>query len=189
MADDIDALLDEVEASLDLESTPTNGKKQGARPGVGYEADKRSNTRNGEGELGDILHDDVPLKKAPIMKVRRSSIAQEIQKAAKCYPVYLGGSLDEGGITQGGHPKSCRNIRCTACDFDVVRFKDACWQKSVDYLFFRNNMPEVDKLKVKLKGAEGMMAYACQCKWRSFAKLTNITEDNDLKWVCGKHSL
>ena len=105
----------------------------------------------------------------------------------RCFPVYLGGSADEIGVSHGGKKRSCSNVRCTACDFAIVNFVDSSWSSSVDYLFFRNNMPEKDKLRARLKSSPGTIAYACQCKWRSFSSLVNISEDTELKWVCGRH--
>jgi len=62
------------------------------------------------------------------------------------------------------------------------------WQEDCDYLFFRNNIPDFDKLKSKLTRRRGYCAYACQCSWRSIVQLTELWSDPQLKWVCGKHS-
>lgn len=53
--------------------------------------------------------------------------------------------------------RSCDRLRCTSCDFQVVYFNDQEWNSKCDYLFFRNNMPNVRKLRqnlVKKRGEE-----------------------------------
>ena len=57
------------------------------------------------------------------------------------------------------------NMRCTSCDFRVLCFRDQEWTKDVDYMFFRNFMPDATKLKAKLRARDGYDAYACQCAW------------------------
>ena len=46
--------------------------------------------------------------------------------------------------------RTCSTLRCVQCDFGVISFQDTKWDKSVDYLFLRNNYPEKEKLKKKL---------------------------------------
>ncbi|XP_050988088.1 cilia- and flagella-associated protein 418 isoform X2 [Labeo rohita] len=53
----------------------------------------------------------------------------------------------------------------------------------------RNNMPDYHKLKVKLRRKKGGRAYACQCSWHSTLSLTDLREQQQLKWVCGKHKV
>ena len=38
-------------------------------------------------------------------------------------------------------------MRCSKCDFKVVRFDDQRWSDSVDYMFFRNFMGNLAKLR------------------------------------------
>lgn len=42
---------------------------------------------------------------------------------------------------------------------------DHRWAADADYMFFRNFMPNVERLQEKLRPADGMCAYACQCSW------------------------
>lgn len=51
----------------------------------------------------------------------------------------------------------CDKLRCTSCDFNVVILTDYEWQADCDYLFFRNNIPDFDKLKRKLIRKRGKL--------------------------------
>jgi len=55
--------------------------------------------------------------------------------------------------------------RCSKCDFKVLSFNDSSWDGTADYLFFRNHMPNRQKLAARLLPAEGKSALACQCSW------------------------
>ncbi len=78
----------------------------------------------------------------------------------KCFPVYLAGSCDEHGIGPG---RGCSNLRCTKCDFEVLRVADRAWKGDVEYLFFRNFYPNLEKLQSKLVKAPGVCARVCAC--------------------------
>ena len=72
------------------------------------------------------------------------------------------------GSAAGAFPSSSdtsTSIRCSKCDFAVLRFTDQKWAADADYMFFRNYMPNVDKLKAKLQDSDGQCALACQCSW------------------------
>ncbi|XP_032324211.1 protein C8orf37 homolog isoform X4 [Camelus ferus] len=131
-----------------------------------------------------------------------TSVRASIRGLGKsCSPVYLGGSAVPCGIgtntsqrdKKGKHMefaymhRACDRLRCVACDFWVVSYDDHRWDRSCDYLFFRNNMPEFHKLKTKLVKKKGTRAYACQCSWRTIEDLTDLQTDHQLRWVCGKH--
>ncbi|XP_032172342.1 protein C8orf37 homolog isoform X1 [Mustela erminea] len=117
-----------------------------------------------------------------------TSVRASIQGLGKsCSPVYLGGTAAPCGIGTNTSQRACDHLRCIACDFWVVSYDDYMWDKSCDYLFFRNNMPEFHKLKTKLVKKKGTRAYACQCSWRSIEDLTDLQTDQQLRWVCGKH--
>ncbi|KAJ7337979.1 hypothetical protein JRQ81_010505 [Phrynocephalus forsythii] len=106
----------------------------------------------------------------------------------RCCPVYLGGSTAPYGIGTNLSQRTCDRLRCTACDFRVSQYNDYHWDKSCDYLFFRNNMPEFSKLRMKMVPKKGSRAYACQCAWRSIHELTDLSTDRQLRWVCSKHT-
>ena len=46
--------------------------------------------------------------------------------------------------------RCCDRLRCTACDFDVLRFDEKEWAADVDYMFLRNCVPNTEKLSHKL---------------------------------------
>lgn len=57
------------------------------------------------------------------------------------------------------------SLRCSKCDFKVMRFDEQRWSESVDYMFLRNFMGDVAKLRTKLQPQAGVTAHACQCSW------------------------
>jgi hypothetical protein len=117
-----------------------------------------------------------------------TSVSTSIQGLSKsCSPVYLSGSTVPCGIGTNTSQRACDRLRCTACDFWIVSYNDYMWDKSCNYLFFRNNMPDFQKLKTKLVKKKGARAYACQCSWRTVEELTPLQTDHQLRWVCGKH--
>ncbi|EEY54406.1 sporangia induced hypothetical protein [Phytophthora infestans T30-4] len=81
---------------------------------------------------------------------------------------------------------SCSNLRCNECDFTVVQFPGKKWDASVDYMFFRENVPSEAKLRVKMEIAPDFTAYACQCKWLSICSQTRM-DNCQVKWSCAGH--
>ncbi|XP_069777912.1 cilia- and flagella-associated protein 418 isoform X2 [Narcine bancroftii] len=108
-------------------------------------------------------------------------------KVRKCSPVYLGGSSESYGLGTNTSHRTCDQLRCTTCDFRVITLDDYEWDKSCNYIFFRNNMPDLNKLKGKAVRKSGARAYACQCSWSSIQNLTDLRDEQHLRWVCGKH--
>ncbi|XP_008146748.2 cilia- and flagella-associated protein 418 isoform X2 [Eptesicus fuscus] len=207
MAKDLDELLDEVESKFCRPDPLRLGMAE--RP-KGYGGGILSHDRNrAEAEeklrsterfkkeddldslINEIFEDPNFDKKSFKLKSKSSgntSVRASIQGLGKsCSPVYLGGSTTPCGIGTATSQRSCDHLRCTACDFWVVSYDDYMWDKSCDYLFFRNNMPEFHKLKTKLVKKKGARAYACQCSWRTVVELTDLQTDHQLRWVCGKH--
>ncbi|KAK4828208.1 hypothetical protein QYF61_024642 [Mycteria americana] len=139
-------------------------------------------TRRFQGDLINKLKSN----SASLTPESNSAVVQAHRK--RCCPVYLGGSSSPYGIGTNISKRTCDQLRCTACDFRVSLFNDYIWDQSCDYLFFRNNMPELSKLRAKMIKKKGARAYACQCSWRSIDELTDIQTDQQLRWVCGKHA-
>ncbi|XP_072708255.1 cilia- and flagella-associated protein 418 [Ciconia boyciana] len=209
MADDLDRLLDEVERRL--YRLPGRGAAGDHRHADG-EAEERAAAKAKEGRSAKLLMsagsseedidniideicNDSSFAKTPLkLKSNSASLTPESNSAVvqahrkRCCPVYLGGSSSPYGIGTNISKRTCDQLRCTACDFRVSLFNDYIWDQSCDYLFFRNNMPELSKLRAKMIKKKGARAYACQCSWRSIDELTDIQTDQQLRWVCGKHA-
>lgn len=67
--------------------------------------------------------------------------------------------------------RACDKLRCTSCDFLVVWFSDSVWHSRSEYLFFRNNYPEFDRLKKNLVRKKGELAMVKTLA--SWLKVTN----------------
>ncbi|GAB5358149.1 hypothetical protein AAMO2058_000434100 [Amorphochlora amoebiformis] len=109
----------------------------------------------------------------------------------KCTNLYVGGSREE-------KQKLCSNIRCTSCDFNVIRIKDQIWSSNVNYMFFRNNCPNLSRLQMRLTSKPGYSAYCCQCSWLNVCEATDVTKlsrdslgdssvSGEYRWCCGGH--
>jgi len=97
----------------------------------------------------------------------------------------VGDLLAAGSGTAGGSKGSflVPDFQCTACDFQILCIEDVVWANDVEYMFFRNNYPTVDKLRGKLHPQLGCRAYCCQCSWKSadaMAELSDVAEG--LRW-------
>ncbi|CAF0771509.1 unnamed protein product [Didymodactylos carnosus] len=173
---DIDDLLDDIEANL--------RKKSNLK-----QAEKKKNVAHSDDLINDLDVFDLkldnqqrlPKNKNPLVS---SSTTTNNEQKLKCFPIYLSGTSTE----QNKEEHTCNNLRCIQCDFDVLRFNDSEWTSNVDYLFFRNHMPDKKALKQRLRTKQGCTAYACQCQWININSLTNITAQyKELKWSCMKH--
>lgn len=88
----------------------------------------------------------------------------------KCKNVYLGDDIG-GSSSFGARALPCLKLRCTACDFNVLRFVGQCWSDKVNYLFFRNNFPDQGKLSKSLESSsKTTTSYCCQCSWLTVEK-------------------
>ncbi|XP_040519424.1 cilia- and flagella-associated protein 418 isoform X3 [Gallus gallus] len=199
MADELDQLLDEVERRFCRmpDRGATGGGQNGDRERAAAE-DRSAKTLMGAGSDEDDIDDIIdeicndsssfartPLKlKSNSPSVTPGSNSTVVQAQRKrCCPVYLGGSSSPNGIGTNISKRTCDQLRCTACDFRVSLFNDYIWDQSCDYLFFRNNMPELSKLRAKMIKKKGSRAYACQCSWRSIDELTDLQADQQLRYI------
>lgn len=74
-------------------------------------------------------------------------------------------------------------LQCTGCDFQVLRVDGFIWHDEANYMFFRNNYPNVMKLRKNLIQREGCCAYCCQCSWKSADAAADIGDVAEgLKW-------
>ncbi|XP_054637913.1 cilia- and flagella-associated protein 418 isoform X2 [Dunckerocampus dactyliophorus] len=202
--DNLDELLDEVEKKFfrnvsvtdDCRASSKKDKKCGKDSDVrgevgctGHGGQRGSITDDIDAlleELKDEDHSDSPLAKHP--KSRRAEQTPPCHSGGrKCCPVYLGGSAITNGVGTATSKRSCDQLRCTSCDFRVLTFDGWEWDPSCDYLFLRNNMPDHEKLRGKLRKRNGVRAYACQCSWFSTLDATDVLLQPQLRWVCGKH--
>ncbi|XP_059579849.1 cilia- and flagella-associated protein 418 isoform X1 [Alligator mississippiensis] len=196
MADGLDELLDQVERDL-CGPRATGRQPRGGAEERGGSAKLFTKAESSEEDIDDIINDifdESSFAKKPVkLKSKSTSSTSETNSGSvqacgkRCCPVYLGGSTALYGIGTNISKRTCDQLRCTACDFRVAHYDDYLWDKSCDYLFFRNNMPELSKLRAKMIKKKGSRAYACQCSWRSIDELTDLQTDRQLHWVCGKH--
>lgn len=202
MADDIDELLDEVESKFIKKPLNSKCRTAGTKavPSMVKDHAGASNNTSVTGSVQDPesrdfsdLINDIPspehLGKGPNWNAldRNHSLKDESSTKKKCFPLYLGGSEISFGLSSSLSERACNNIRCTACDFKVSIFMDFRWDKSTDHIFLRNNMPDFDRLKSKLRSHKGSSAYSCQCHCVSVQFLTAVKKLETCKWVCGGH--
>uniref|UniRef100_A0A8C5AM81 Cilia- and flagella-associated protein 418 n=1 Tax=Gadus morhua TaxID=8049 RepID=A0A8C5AM81_GADMO len=193
MDDDLDELLDEVEKKFFYsDSTRSESRTDSTNtPKYPREKDnKRSDPEDIDALLEELLDEDydgsTPVETEPIpkgSKVEGKSLSQSEDK--KCRPVFLGGTSIPNGVGTLLSQRSCDQLRCTSCDFRVLMFEDQEWDSSCDYLFLRNNMPDGERLRAKLRRSKGKRAYACQCSWFSARDLADLGQQPQLRWVQG----
>lgn len=85
--------------------------------------------------------------------------------------------------------RACDNLRCLDCDLAVLAVDGFCWDDTTDYLFLRNNYPDMASLRARLEPQRSVRAYACQCQHRSVDEPLTVGSDGSLKWVCAGHGL
>jgi len=79
----------------------------------------------------------------------------------------------------------------TLCLFlwKVMQFPERGWDVGVDYMFFRNNVPNAQKLSSQLRVQSQSIAYCCQCSWLSAECEVVLSPGtpNQPQWVCAGH--
>lgn len=205
--DDLDELLDEVEKKfcrnvfVASSAARTKSSEAGKR-----EKDKDGETKHGAAKPKSVnsVTEDIDALLEELQEETCSGSSQpkteqfpkgpHVEKrlsaqsgGRKCCPVFIGGSSVTNGVGTATSKRSCDQLRCISCDFRVLMFDDCEWDPTCDYLFLRNNMPEHQKLRTKLKKRRGLRAYACQCSWISTLEMTDLRDQPQLRWVCGKH--
>ncbi|XP_061573944.1 cilia- and flagella-associated protein 418 [Cololabis saira] len=199
--DDLDELLDEVEQKfcrdVSVSESSEAGKPSKETQQWKFSANKVQQPTSSVSEdidafLEELLETDYSdslqskteefLKGSPLEKKFSFQTGQR-----KCCPVFVGGSSVTNGVGTATSKRSCDQLRCISCDFRVLMFDDSEWDPSCDYLFLRNNMPNCQKLRTKLRRRRAYRAYACQCSWFSASEPTDLRDQPQLRWVCGKH--
>ena len=106
---------------------------------------------------------------APAPHVPLPATAAAAAALGRCTYLCLGHSDVAVGVTRSLSARvACAAQRCTACDFAVLQFRlpgGAAWSRDVDYMFFRNDYPAVERLMRKIDARPGGVAYCCQCSW------------------------
>ena len=70
---------------------------------------------------------------------------------AKCIRTVLAGPSMSRGIRSSVFSKcACNHLRCLSCNFKVHVFLGNEWTSQVDYMFFRNNVPNETNLAVQV---------------------------------------
>lgn len=122
------------------------------------------------------------------------------KKNVKCVRVTLAGAeVARGAKTSSFSKCACDHLRCIQCNFEVLYFKNCKWAADADYMFFRNSVPNVEKLNTKLGFSAGpedeqhnFCAYCCQCSWVNVKEERTLgpmigSGEGQLHWVCAGH--
>ncbi|XP_078108167.1 cilia- and flagella-associated protein 418 isoform X2 [Sander vitreus] len=183
--DDLDELLDEVEKkfcrNVSVAPTACVDQREAGKSGRDNEGHRKHSATKPDQPVSSVA-DDID---ALLEELLEEDFSDSPQLKTEAYP--KGTQAEKKLPSQSGGRKSCHQLRCTSCDFRVLMFDDCEWDMSCDYLFLRNNMPDRQKLRAKLKKRRGLRAYACQCSWFSTSEPTDLRDQPQLRWVCGKH--
>jgi len=109
---------------------------------------------------------------------------------ARCSRVVVSGSQTARGLKSSAFSKcACDRLRCLKCNFEAIQFSGQEWSSNVDYMFFRNNMPNREKLSPQLLQKSTSVAYCCQCSWISTEEEVVLSAGamNRPQWVCAGH--
>jgi hypothetical protein len=181
--------LDDLLADLDVDlQSPKHGGKDPEKPSSAPAAAVGGGDRGTSGPSG--MADRHPQNQPGVKKNANAAGDWSSGQRLKCSRIILGPSDMEIGLSTALQERCCGMLRCTKCDFRVLSFDDAYWSPKVDYLFFRNVMPDKEKLRKKLTKKGGTRAYACQCGWFSVMEGAEYLTfgANGLNWVCSGHS-
>ena len=164
---DVDDLLAELDAELAAPSAKGTG--QGAA-----QQQRRQRERTPGNAVTITTGDDIDALLAdldaaepmarPKQPVPPSNASSKSSAAAASSVAGVSFPSRGGSSSMGEHVSG---LRCSKCDFRVLRFVDSLWADDADYMFFRNHMPDVRKLQAKMQSRDGFCAYACQCSWAS----------------------
>lgn len=175
---DVDDLLDELNGVLGDEKgapkgppkTPPLGSSGGSinvppRRHAGGAATK-SSSGSVEDDIDALLGD---LDGAGLPPAAKAGQYQQHQQQQRAPPPPVARPTDSSGNSSGSSATTttASNLRCSKCDFKVLCFHGREWSAGVDYMFFRNYMPNVTRLEQQLVAKDGHAAYACQCAWAS----------------------
>eukprot|EP00602_Paraphysomonas_sp_CaronLab_P002097 CAMPEP_0185026510 /NCGR_PEP_ID=MMETSP1103-20130426/10821_1 /TAXON_ID=36769 /ORGANISM="Paraphysomonas bandaiensis, Strain Caron Lab Isolate" /LENGTH=358 /DNA_ID=CAMNT_0027560119 /DNA_START=187 /DNA_END=1263 /DNA_ORIENTATION=+ len=126
---------------------------------------------------------------APFTPPIRASSSATGTKTRCSRVVVAGTSITRGAKTSAFSKVACDNLRCLQCNFEVMQFPERGWDVGVDYMFFRNNVPNAQKLSSQLRVQSQSIAYCCQCSWLSAECEVVLSPGtpNQPQWVCAGH--
>ncbi|XP_066956796.1 cilia- and flagella-associated protein 418-like isoform X1 [Macrobrachium rosenbergii] len=133
-------------------------------------------------DLNDLL-DDFELPPPSPLRSGSATLSHE-ESPKRCTTPLIGGTSLPLGMTTVATKRSCDQLRCIKCDSPVIFFEGFIWTEDTDYLFLRNNYPDLERLRSHLDSLRGGRAYACQCSFRSVEEPLSLEEDTELQWVC-----
>ncbi|CAM9869836.1 unnamed protein product [Ectocarpus sp. 8 AP-2014] len=114
--------------------------------------------------------------------------APPTKKRRRCGTVFMGGvATDRGFCASSLSQRACDKLRCTDCNFEVLCFHGRAWDDQTDYMFLRNNVPDMDKLSARLTPCSDSCAYACQCSWQNVKDVRALSPTERPRWACGGH--
>ena len=185
MGDDVDGLLDELDGMLKEEKPSANNERVGSSYGGTAKTGSSSSGCSGFGRVtvakpvadkgvgrataakpavdGDIDSLLADLDSSP----QRAAKQTRALPADAARNVVSSVSIGVAARSSSSSSETSTNLRCSSCDFRVLRFLDSEWKSDVDYMFFRNFMPNEAKLRPLLKASDGRCAFSCQCSWAS----------------------
>ena len=148
----VDDLLDELDDLLSEPPASSSKKPQPPKPSTPPKYSSAAKANRATDDLDALLADiDGP---GPRVQKQPAAPASAPSRSAAAVGAFPGGSDD-----------TATRMRCSKCDHKVLRFVEKQWAADADYMFFRNFMPNVDKLSAKLKPKDGYCAFSCQCQW------------------------
>ena len=74
--------------------------------------------------------------------------------------------------------RACNALRCTSCDLPVLRLEGCAWTTGVDYLFCRNNYPDLAWLRARTTERTGEQAESCTVAGYMLLSKTSHTSCN-----------
>ena len=77
------------------------------------------------------------------------SVAAPARQCSPC--VLLGGAATSLGPSSPSQPRACPSLLCLGCNLPVIRLDNLRWHEDTDYLFLRNNVPDIKKLRGNMK--------------------------------------
>ena len=82
--------------------------------------------------------------------------------------------------------RACDRLRCTDCDFSVSSFDNVQWASNIDYLFLRNNMPDYERLKSKLRAKKGMFFFKLYFLKKSLFRSSTYNDSEQISHKSGQ---